>query len=109
MSGKLVENIGGGLVVVQTDKRTAAEIAQQEYTAPGPARVVVGTGGKHLRWPDGHETGPIGGEALRNALKLGAVVIGQEPVQFAYGPSQAEQHGQSVAAMNSAIEAGAKN
>ncbi len=79
MSGKLVENIGGGLVVVQTDKRTAAEIAQQEYTAPGPARVVVGTGGKLLRWPDGHETGPIGGEALRNALKLGAVVIGEEP------------------------------
>ena len=103
--GKLAQDLGGGLVVVQTDKRTSAEIAQQESTRPGPSLVVAGTGGKMLRWPDGHVTGPIGGEALRHALNRGAKVIGEEPVQSVNGPSITEQKNAAAADLSKQIEA----
>ena len=49
--------------------------------ALGPVYVKPGTGGKHLRWPNGRECGPIDGEALRLALARGAVIMGEEPIQ----------------------------
>jgi hypothetical protein len=45
----------------------------------GPTLILPG-GGKMLRWPDGRETGPVGGELLRQCLLKGAEIVGEVPI-----------------------------
>lgn len=130
------------LVIIRPED-SAAVLGQRIENRPGPARVVVGTGGKRLRFHDGHEV-VIGGEALRHALRkrriskpfvagdvihdgkeividsavlsnwlrrgamdLGpaCVVVGEEPVQFADGPSVAEQKNEAAADLHHHVSA----
>jgi hypothetical protein len=56
------------LVIIRPEQ-SAEALARKIEAAPGPARVVAGTGGKKIRLLDGRVIGPIGGEALRNALQ----------------------------------------
>jgi hypothetical protein len=86
-------------IVIIRPENSAAALNQKLEAQPGPSRVVPGTGGKRLRWPDGHVTGPIGGEALRHALNRGAVVIAEEPVQLQAGPSVTAQKNESAAGL----------
>jgi hypothetical protein len=84
------------LVIVRPDQ-SAEALHRKIEAAPGPSRVVAGTGGKMLRWPDGHVTGPIDGEALRGALNRGAVVIAEKSVQLQAGPSVTAQKNEAAA------------
>src|SRR5258706_52646 len=92
-------DLGNGLVAPLPvgDTRTAAEIAKQVRTQPGPSFIKAGTGGKMIRHPHGTVVGPVAGEALRHALSRGAVIVGEEPVKIVNGPSVAEQQAESAA------------
>jgi hypothetical protein len=65
------------LVIIRADQSAGAKLE----AAPGPSRVVAGTGGKIVRMPSGARV-VAGGELLKSALRNGGVIVGEEPIKY---------------------------
>jgi len=96
-------NLNNDIAVISASAKKDEKVIS--ITDPGPRFVKAGTGGQIIRLKDGRVVGPIGGEALRLALKNGATVVEEKPVEFISGPSIAQQQAEAAKDMGAQIEA----
>jgi hypothetical protein len=82
------------IVSPEVKKESPVALARGIEAKHGPLRVLPG-GGKLVRMREG-QTKYCSARGLHDALRCGGVIVDDNPPQFQYGPSVAEQQGEAL-------------